>query len=100
MRSLSDVYARCNFCILEPENFEETYVDKDWKKAMEEEIHAVDKNKTLSLVGKPKDKEIIGVKWIYKVKLNLDDSFQKKRHGLLLKVIHKNLKLTTKKFLY
>ena len=31
IRSLSDVYARCNLCIVELENFEETIKDEAWK---------------------------------------------------------------------
>jgi hypothetical protein len=42
--------------------------EESWKKAMEDEIEVIEKNKTWKLVERPKDKEIIGVKWIYKVK--------------------------------
>lgn len=41
---------------------------------MWEEIDATEKNKTWQLVDKPKDKMVISVKWIYKVKHNLDGS--------------------------
>ena len=47
MRSFSDIYARCNFCILELENFEKTYAEKDWRKAMEDEIYAIEKKRYL-----------------------------------------------------
>ena len=40
MKSLNDVHASCNFCVVEPESFEEA-----WKKAMEEEIYVIEKNK-------------------------------------------------------
>ena len=30
MSSLNDVYSRCNFCILELKNFEETYAEKEF----------------------------------------------------------------------
>ena len=46
MRSLSDIYVRCNFCIFKPENFEETYGENDWRKAMKEEIRTIEKKKT------------------------------------------------------
>ena len=49
MKDLNDVYARCNFCILEPENFEEANQDKDWRNAMEEHIQAIGKSKTWKL---------------------------------------------------
>ena len=85
MRSLDDIYARCNFCILEPENFEEANAEKDWRKAMEDEVHSIEKNDTWQLVDKPEDKEVIGVKWIYKAKLNPDGSVQKKKARLVAK---------------
>ncbi|RVW58020.1 Retrovirus-related Pol polyprotein from transposon RE1 [Vitis vinifera] len=60
MRSLTDVYERCNLCIVEPQSFEEAIKDEDWRKAMEKEIDVIEKNETWQLVEKPKDKEIIG----------------------------------------
>ncbi|CAL5370298.1 unnamed protein product [Camellia sinensis] len=85
IRSLSDVYARCNLCIVEPENFEEAIKDEAWKKAIEDEIHVIEKNKTWELVEKPKEKEIIGVKWIFKTKFNPDGSIQKNKARLVAK---------------
>jgi hypothetical protein len=41
---------------------------------MEDEIEVIEKNRTWKLVDRPQDKEIIGVKWIYKVKYNVDGS--------------------------
>ncbi len=46
MRELSEVYASCNFCVMEPENFEEAMQDEAWKKAMVEEINVIEKNST------------------------------------------------------
>jgi len=37
---------------------------------MDEEIEAIEKNYTWDLVDFPKDKNIVGVKWVYKTKLN------------------------------
>ena len=61
MKSLSDVYASCNFCVVEPESFEEAIKEEAWKQAMEEEIHVIEKNKTWELVEKPKDKDVYWV---------------------------------------
>uniref|UniRef100_A0A5B7B4M6 Retrovirus-related Pol polyprotein from transposon TNT 1-94 n=1 Tax=Davidia involucrata TaxID=16924 RepID=A0A5B7B4M6_DAVIN len=85
MRSLSEVYERCNFCMIEPENFEEAIKQKEWKKAMEEEIQVIEKNNTWELVERPQNKEVIGVKWIYKVKLNVDGSIQRNKARLVAK---------------
>ncbi|CAL2225682.1 unnamed protein product [Prunus armeniaca] len=52
---------------------------------MEEEIKTIEKNKTWKLVDRPKDKEIIGVKWVYKTKFNHDGSIQKHKARLVAK---------------
>ena len=89
MKNLSEVYAQCqaqcNFCIIEPKSFEEAVQDKEWTKAMEEEIDVIEKNKTWELVEKLSNKEVIGVKWVYKAKLNPDGSFFKKKARLVAK---------------
>ena len=85
LRSLNDVYASCNFCVTEPENFEEAVQDEAWKKAMVEEINVIEKNNTWELVDRPNNKEVIGVKWIYKAKLNPDGSVQRNKARLVAK---------------
>ncbi|KAL0330833.1 UNVERIFIED_CONTAM: Retrovirus-related Pol polyprotein from transposon RE2 [Sesamum angustifolium] len=52
---------------------------------MEEEIKMIEKNNTWELADRPKDKEVIGVKWIYKMKLNADGSIQKHKARLVAK---------------
>lgn len=37
---------------------------------MDEEIESIENNDTWDLVDLPKDKNIIGVKWVYKTQLN------------------------------
>ena len=56
--------------MLEPKNFNEASEDKDWIKAMNEELDQIEKNKTQELVPRPADKNIIGSKWVYKNKMN------------------------------
>ncbi|KAL0357030.1 UNVERIFIED_CONTAM: Retrovirus-related Pol polyprotein from transposon TNT 1-94 [Sesamum calycinum] len=82
---LSDIYETCNFIMLEPENFETAVKHKVWVQAMEEEIKMIEKNNTWELADMPKDKEVIGVKWIYKTKLNADGSIQKHKARLVAK---------------
>ncbi|XP_060668148.1 uncharacterized mitochondrial protein AtMg00810-like [Ziziphus jujuba] len=43
------------------------------------ELKMIKKNKTGELVNRPTDKLVIGVKWVYKTKLNLDGSIQKNK---------------------
>ena len=85
MRNLNDVYESCNSCLFEPENFEETTKKKEWRTAMQDEIIVIVKNKTWDLVDRPKDKTVIGVKWIYKTKLNQDGSIQRNKARLVSK---------------
>lgn len=46
LKDLSDIYARCNYCVVEPENFDEAIKEDAWRNAMQEEINAIEKNKT------------------------------------------------------
>ncbi|BBG92676.1 multidrug resistance-associated protein 9, partial [Prunus dulcis] len=85
-RSVVDTdYESCNICIIEPESFEEAVKDAAWQKAMEAELEMIEKNETWELVKRPSDKPIVGVKWIFKVKLNLDGSVQKNKARLVAK---------------
>ena len=51
---------------------------------MEEEIKMIVNNEMWKLVNLPREKEVIGVKWIYKTKLNSDGSIQKHIKARLL----------------
>ena len=52
---------------------------------MEKEIDVIEKNETWQLVEKPKNKEIIGVKWIYRVKYHSDGRVQRLKARLVAK---------------
>ncbi|KAL0398406.1 UNVERIFIED_CONTAM: putative mitochondrial protein [Sesamum radiatum] len=82
---LSDIYETCNFVMMEPESFEAAAKHEVWVQAMKEEIKMIEKNDTWELAERPKDKEVIGVKWIYKTKLNADGSIQKHKARLVAK---------------
>ncbi|VVA41194.1 PREDICTED: Retrovirus-related Pol poly from transposon, partial [Prunus dulcis] len=58
---------------------------KAWKEAMNAEIETIEKNGTWELVERPTDKPVIGVKWVFKTKLNLDGTFQKHKARLVAK---------------
>ncbi|XP_070668918.1 uncharacterized protein [Malus domestica] len=85
LKSLSEIYVACNFCIVEPENFEEAESDIAWKKAMEDEMAMIEKNSTWELVNRPSEKPMIGFKWVYKTKLNMDGTVQKNKARLVAK---------------
>ncbi|BBN69171.1 hypothetical protein Prudu_793S000200 [Prunus dulcis] len=68
-----------------PHNFEEADLDESWRCAMEAELEMIEKNNTWKLVDRPSNKPVIGVKWVYKVKLNLDGTVQKNKARLVAK---------------
>jgi hypothetical protein len=82
---LSDIYQRCNVAIYEPAGYEEAFKDIKWKKAMEEEMSMIQKNKTWDLVDRPEGRKVIGVKWIFKTKFNADNSINKYKAKLVVK---------------
>ena len=72
VRSLREIYESSHVAYFscEPYTFEEAAKDKVWTEAMDTEISMIEKNKTWELIDKPKDKPVIGLKWIYKTKFN------------------------------
>ena len=55
----------------EPQSYQEATSDKEWKKwklATHEEMDSLIKNGTWVLVDKPKDRKIIGCRWLFKMK--------------------------------
>ena len=56
--------------IVEPKDVEEAKRDKHWIKAMEEELSQIEKNDNWELVPRPKDKNVIGTKWVFRNKLD------------------------------
>jgi hypothetical protein len=71
--------------VCEPENYEDAQMNPAWQEAMKEEIHMIEKNHTWELVDRPADKNIIGVKWIFRTKLNADSSINKFKARLVVK---------------
>ncbi|KAL8096063.1 hypothetical protein AgCh_037136 [Apium graveolens] len=84
-RSLSDIYERCNIAVCEPANYEEARKNKNWVAAMNEELSMIEKNNTWILVGRPENRKVIGVKWVYRTKLNADGSVNKHKARLVVK---------------
>lgn len=84
-RSLAEIYERSNLAMLEPSNFVEAKEDQRWIAAMQEEISMIQKNHTWELVDRPSDKNVIGVKWVFRTKLNPDGSVNKHKARLVVK---------------
>jgi hypothetical protein len=67
----------------EPLNFPAAIADEKWKYSMYMEISALDKNNTLFVVEKPKNKNIVKCKWIYKIKYDSSNHVEKLKSRLV-----------------
>lgn len=69
----------------EPRNFSEARESKEWKRACVEEIESIERNETWVLVDLPYIAKPIGLKWVFKIKLNADGSINKYKSRLIAK---------------
>lgn len=58
--------------LMEPQNFAQDNKNEHLNKSMNEELDQIEKNQTLECVPRPKDKNSIGTKWVYRSNLNED----------------------------
>ncbi|KAJ0809226.1 putative RNA-directed DNA polymerase [Helianthus annuus] len=70
---------------LEPTTYEEATQESKWKKAMDVEMQAIERNGTWDLVELPKDAKCIGVKWVFKTKVNERGEVEKHKARLVAK---------------
>jgi hypothetical protein len=71
--------------VIEPKIFAEANKSEDWIKETNEELDQIEKNHTWELVPRPKDKNVVGTKWILKKKLNENGQIIKKKSRLVCK---------------
>ena len=72
----------------EPSTFHEAIKSLDkslWMTAMQEEIEALDKNKTWDLVSLPQGRKAIGNRWVYKIKRDANNQVERYRARLVVK---------------
>lgn len=69
----------------DPSSFEEAERDEKWRKAMDLEIEAIKKNETWQLTTLPKGAKKIGVKWVFRTKLNENGEVDKLKARLVAK---------------
>ena len=70
---------------MEPTNFSEANQSPTWRKAMNEELQALEKNNTWDIVNLPKNKKPVGCKWVYKIKYNSDGTIERYKARLVAK---------------
>jgi histone deacetylase 1/2 len=69
----------------EPSTVQEALADQRWVAAMNNEHTTLLKNKTWHLVPPPKGKNIIGCKWVYKIKKKTNGSIDRYKARLVAK---------------
>lgn len=69
----------------DPTNFEEAVKSPTWREAMDREIQAIERNGTWELTELPRGAKKIGVKWIFKTKLNEKGEVDKFKARLVAK---------------
>ncbi|KAL8126686.1 hypothetical protein AgCh_013813 [Apium graveolens] len=58
--------------ITEPKKVEEALQDADWVQAMQEELNEFERNKIWTLVSRPKNRSVVGTKWVFRNKTDSD----------------------------
>ena len=72
----------------EPQTTQEAMLSPLWCAAMNEELSALMRNKTWSLVPAPVNRTIVGCKWVFKIKRNSDGSVSRYKARLVAKGFH------------
>ena len=68
--SLKDVANYGLVSEIEPKNIDKVLLDNDWILAIEEELNQFTRNDVWTLVPCPKNKSIIGTRWVFRKKLD------------------------------
>ncbi|PRQ19007.1 putative RNA-directed DNA polymerase [Rosa chinensis] len=68
-----------------PNRVQDALGDPKWRKAMEEEMEALQKNNTWKLVPPPQGKKAVGCRWMFTVKHNADGSVNRYKARLVVK---------------
>jgi hypothetical protein len=67
----------CDLLDEEPTCFEEVIQKKEWVDAMTEEYQSIIKNNLWEIVPRPKSKDVVSSKWLFKIKHAADGSIEK-----------------------
>jgi len=70
---------------IDPKNFAQASEDKHWVNAMKDELNHNEKNETWELVPKPKEKNVIGTKWVFRNKLDEDGQVVRNKTRMVCK---------------
>jgi hypothetical protein len=67
----------CDLLEEEPTCFEEAIQRKEWADAMTEEYQSIMKNEVWEIVPRPKNKDGVSYRWLFKIKHVADGSIEK-----------------------
>jgi hypothetical protein len=67
----------CDLLEEEPTCFEESIQRKEWANAMTEEYQSIMKNEVWEIVPRPKNKDVVSSRWLFKIKNVVDGSIEK-----------------------
>lgn len=84
----SSVDENANFALFvdsDPITYTEAVKEEKWREAMNNEIKSIEKNQTWELTDLPKGKKTIGVKWVFRTKLNEKGEVDKHKARLVAK---------------
>ncbi|KAH9687461.1 retrovirus-related pol polyprotein from transposon RE1 [Citrus sinensis] len=70
---------------LEPTSVSQAVKQKEWTNAMHEELHALAKNGTWDLVPRESHHNVVGYKWVFRIKRNPDGSIARYKARLVAK---------------
>ena len=71
--------------VSKPSTLKQAFKDPNWTKAMEMEIVALHRNHIWDLVEQPPNVNVIGCKWVYKLKHKPDGSMERYKVRLVAK---------------
>ena len=71
--------------IFEPKSISDALENEDCISTMNKEIKQIERNTTWSLVPRPKDKNVIGTKWVFKNKLDENGEVTRNKARLVCK---------------
>jgi transposase InsO family protein len=80
--------AQIDYTTTEPTSYTNASKHSQWCTAMDEEFQALQKQGTWSLVPLPATKNVVGCKWVYKLKHNSDGSIARYKARLVAKGFH------------
>ncbi|RVX23717.1 Retrovirus-related Pol polyprotein from transposon RE1 [Vitis vinifera] len=83
-----------------PNCIQEAFQHPEWRKAVNEEIQALQKNDTWKITKLPQGKRPVGCKWVFNVKYRADGRIDRYKARLVAKALHKPMGLIFKKLLH